>query len=360
MAARRSLVLPAALFSACAAMHISPRAAPVEGEESRLAASRLSAPEQDEGSRLLGSGRHFANASVARTMAVRGHAVSKVSARWTGNVVYAIFTSAIPKYHDALLTQLDTWAARPAAEGRYVAVGGNNYPKDWQGSSVLTSECGDGMGSISCKEATLLAEGAARGADWLVVTGEDNYVQTSHVEEFLSGKDPDATIAYGSVGCGIGLFCRDDELFETSGGLCGGSGYIISRAALQLLLADGAPALHATYDKSTWPNDMTTSCQLRKHGVRLEDAEGMLGFAWFMITDLERIAHSGFLTAHYLKPPVMRWLHAEVEGAAVSVRKQLEEEAFDHGCARGMDSGNWRREWADCLASEGGRRPNWG
>jgi len=349
MAAKRSLVLPAALVSVCAAIHTSHLAPLAQGL--RPGGGRQ-VDDQDYVAR--GDGFHV----KTKTMNVRGHAVSEVSASWTGHVVYAIFTSAIPKYHEALLTQLDTWAARPAAQGRYVAVGGSNYPKEWQGSSVLRSECGDDMPSISCKEATLLAEGAARGADWLVVTGEDNYVQTSRVEEFLSDKDPDAAIAYGNVGCGTGIFCRDSELFETSGGLCGGPGYIISRAALQLLLADGAPALHAIYDNSSWPNDMSTSCQLRKHEVRLENATGMLGYAWFMITDYERIARS-CLTAHYLRPAVMRWFHAEVEGAAGSVKKQLEKKAFDHGCPIGMNTENWAREWADCQASLGGRRPNW-
>merc|ERR1719356_1265948 len=129
MAAKRCLLLLAALVSACAAMQISTGAAPVQGEESRL----------------LGSRRHAANASMGKTMAVKGHTVSKVSAGWTGNVVYAIFTSAIPKYHEALLAQLETWAARPAAQGRYVAVGGNNYPAEWEGSNVLRSDCRDDM-----------------------------------------------------------------------------------------------------------------------------------------------------------------------------------------------------------------------
>jgi len=356
MAARRSLVLPAALFSACAAMHISPRAAPVEGEESRLAASRLSAPEQDEGSRLLGSGRHFANASVVRTMAVKGHAVSKVSARWTGNVVYAIFTSAIPRYHEALLAQLDTWAARPAAQGRYVAVGGNNYPEEWQGSNILRSECEDGMRSISCKEATLLAEGAARGADWMYITGEDNYVHTGNVEEFLSDKDPNDAVAYGGVGCGKGKFCRDVQAYEEGGGFCGGEGYIISRAALQRLLADGAPALHAIYDKTPWPNDMTTSCQLRKRDVRLANGRSMYGNPFWKITDYMGMAHSDFLCGHYMTPPLMRFMHAEVTGAPDSVKGPLEKKAFDNGCAIGMDKECWAKEWADCQATSGGRK----
>jgi hypothetical protein len=343
MAVTRSLILPAALVSACAAIHSSPRAPLAQGLRP-------------------GGGREVEDHEDAstKTMPVKGHTVSEVSASWTGKVVYAIFTSAIPKYHEALLTQLDTWAARPASQGRYVAVGGKNYPEEWQGSNVLRSECRDDMDGISCKEATLLAECAARGADWLLVTGEDNYVQTSRVEEFLSDKDPDAAIAFGDVRCGTGLYCRDSEVFERSGGFCGGSGYIISRAALHLLLADGAPGLHAIYDNSTWPNDMTTSCALRKRDVRLENATDMLGWPIFGITDYERVAHSGFLTAHYIMPPVMRWLHAVVEGAADSVRRQLEEKAFDHhGCPIGMDQPLWARAWAGCQASEGGRRPNW-
>mmetsp|Transcript_11997 Transcript_11997/g.32140 ORF Transcript_11997/g.32140 Transcript_11997/m.32140 type:complete len:340 (-) Transcript_11997:6-1025(-) len=339
MAVLRGL-LPAALLSACAALHHG-------------------APPGPDGQRLLGGGRHVANAS-AKTMAVRGHTVSQVSARWTGTVVYAIFTSAIEKYHDSLLAELDTWAEVPAKQGRFVAVGGSNYPDEWQTKNVLRSECGDSMQSISCKEATLLAEGAARGADWLYVIGEDNYVHTKRIEEFLSDKDPDSVIAYGTVGCGKGIYCTDDDGFTEEGGFCGGGGYIISRGALQRLLANGAPELHEIYDATPWPNDMTTSCQLRRHGVRLETAEDMLGWPVFGIAEYERIARSGFLSAHYLRPDVMRWFHAEVEGAAESVKKQLEDKAFDHGCAVGMRTGPWAREWADCLASGGGRGPSWG
>jgi len=190
MLAKRSLLLLAVLVSACAAMHTSLRVPPV----------------QDEDGLRLGGGRLDGNASKRKTMNVKGHTVSDVSSQWTGKVVYGIFTSAIPKYHNALLAQMETWAARPVAQGRYVAVGGNNYPNEWAGKNVLRSECGDDMRSISCKEATLLAEGAARGADWLFVTGEDNYVHTDHIEKFLSDKDPNTAITYGVLGCGKGLF----------------------------------------------------------------------------------------------------------------------------------------------------------
>jgi len=327
---KRGALAAAALFSACDAIH---RVPPVQDDQ-----------------RLLG-GRHAANETRTKTMNVKGHTVSEVSASWTGNVVYAIFTSAIPRYHEALLAQLDTWAARPAAQGRYVAVGGSNYPEEWQGSNVLRSECGDDMKSISCKEATLLAEGASRGADWIYVIGEDNYVHTDRVDRFLSSKDPDTAVAFGTIGCGKGLYCRDSEGFNEYGGFCGGGGYIISRAALQRLLTGGAPALHSVYDRTPWPNDMMTSCQLRKHDVLMSKVLTMYGFHMFGITEYKRVAQTA-LTAHYLRPAVMRWYHALVQGAPDSVRTPLEEAAFSRGCAVEMNTSAWAPEFGECLRKE--------
>jgi hypothetical protein len=305
---------------------------------------------QDEDGLRLGGSRLVGNTSrKVKTMTVEGHTVSEVSERWTGKVVYAIFTSAIPKYHDALLAELETWAARPASEGRYVAVGGNNYPAEWQGKNILRSECGDDMTSISCKEATLLAEGAARGADWLYVIGEDNYVHTRRMEQFLSDKNPNDNVAYGVVGCGKGTFCKDNEAYNLHGGICGGSGYIISRAALQNLLANGAPALHAIYDRTPWPNDMTTTCQLRKHGAELMFADNMFGYPMAGAEEYEGYARGGtFLTVHYVAPSTMRWFHALNEGAPESTVQSLKEKAFYNGCDLNMKLRVPQR-YSDCI-----------
>ncbi|CAK0843442.1 unnamed protein product [Prorocentrum cordatum] len=333
MAVPRGLLLPAALLASCAALHHG-------------------APPGQDGQRLLGGGRHAASAS-AKMMAVKGHTVSQVSARWTGNVVYAIFTSASEKYHDGLLAELGTWAEVPARQGRFVAVGGSNYPDEWQTKNVLKSECGDSMESISCKEATLLAEGAARGADWLYVIGEDNYVHTKRIEEFLSDKDPDSVIAYGTVGCGKGIYCTDDDGFTEEGGFCGGGGYIISRGALQRLLANGAPELHEIYDATPWPNDMTTSCQLRKHEVVLSNVGNMYGFPIVDIDDYKGMARGDFLTLHYLRPATMRWFHAHLHGASKHVTHSLEEAAFDHGCAKDIGGVSSQQRFRECLVKKG-------
>jgi len=225
----------------------------------------------------------------------------------------------------------------------------------------------DDMPGALCKEAALLAEAAALGAAWVYVVSEDSYVHTRNVEEWLADKSPDDAIAYGGLtGCGRGLFCQGVPAFDEGGGLCGGGGYILSRAALRRLLADGAAALHEVYDRSPWPNDMTTSCELAKRGVRLGLGElGMAGIATgpgggptVKVADFERMAHTdGFLTTRYIRPPVMRWLHAEVEGLPDAVKKPLEELAFDHGCALGMNDTHWNEEWMSCQGSLGGREP---
>jgi len=334
----RSLLLPAALVSVCTAIHT--RVPPVD----------------DEDGLRLGGGRLDGNTSKRKTMSVKGHTVSDVSERWTGRIVYGIFTSAIPRYHAALLAEMDTWAARPAAQGRFVAVGGSNYPDEWAGKNVLKAECGDDMPSISCKEAALLSEGAARGADWLYVIGEDNYVHTGRIEKFLSDKDPNIPVAYGVLGCGKGTFCTENEAYNSNGGMCGGPGYMISRAALQQLLADGAPALHAVYDKTPWPNDMTTSCQLRRTGADLAWSDNMYGYPIDDISGYEDFARGGtFFAVHYVDPVTMRWFHAVNEGAAASVVKVLEEKAFYHGCVRVWETKD-PDKFVECIKRRGGQR----
>jgi len=341
MAVRRGLLLLAALISSCAALHASPRAPPAKGEEA---------------SRLLG-GHHVANATGALTMAVKGHEVSAVSAGWTGKVVFGVFTSAGPRYHENMLAELDTWAASPAKEGRFVAVGGHNYPDDWQASNILKSECCDDMRCISCKEATLLAEGAARGADWLFVIGEDNYVHTGRIDEFLSDKDPDSPVAYGCVGCGKGMYCRDNQDFNEDGGFCGGGGYIISRAALQRLLANGAPELHKIYDASFSPNDMTTSCQLRKDNVVLGHVANMYGYVMTDINEWKHIAREDFLVIHYQTPASMRWFHAVLQGFPDSVKQPLEEAAFKNGCAIDVGGDRFKTRYNACYEKKYGVKP---
>ncbi|CAK0874506.1 unnamed protein product [Prorocentrum cordatum] len=219
------------------------------------------------------------------------------------------------------------------------------------------------MGSISCKEAALLAEGAARGADWLCVTGEDNYVHTGRVEEFLRDKDRRPRRAWGTFSSpeegrvlsrlravrGVRWALRRQRLHHQPRRLAPPPGR----------RRPGPPRGLRQQHVAERHDDQLPAPQARG-AARDGRGSDMLGWPVFGIAEYERIARSGFLSAHYLRPDVMRWFHAEVEGAAESVKKQLEDKAFDHGCAVGMRTGPWAREWADCLASGGGRGPSWG
>jgi len=257
---------------------------------------------------------------------VRAHAVSNVSSRWADKVVYGVLTNSLAEYHEKLKAQLETWAARPASEGRFVAVGGKNLPEMWQVDDVvLKSYCGDGKDQISCKEGAVVEETAARGPAWAVILGEDNYADTRSIEAFLASKNPEEPVAYGSVGCGVGLFCEDVPEFHTQGGFCGGAGYFLSRAALRAL-SDTRAFYH---DKQSWPGDMTTSCLLYKHGVRLENIDhGMHGWSIDSEQELKDTVRTGFWTLHYLRPAEMRWVHAIASNASDAEAARLESLAF--------------------------------
>jgi len=339
---RRAALLVAALLSTSGAV--------------TLRASESGPPAADADDKPVQLSRRGRSKLGPMTMAVEGHTVSDVSKRWTGKVVFAIFTSKIPKYRDKLVAQIETWASRPAAEGRYIAVGGEDYPEEWlTNGTVLKSHCRDDMFGISCKEATLLAEGAARGAEWLLITGEDNFVNTRQVERVLASKDPDEKIAYGVVGCGRGSFCKESFEFNSHGGFCGGTGYIISRGALRAMLADGATKLHQVYDTASTPNDMTTSCVLRGHEVDLQNIPGMHGYPMFFFQSYYNMVHGRtFLTTHYITVRQMRWMHAMMEDMQDDVKARLKSEAFTHGCAWEMNQEHWQQEYNQCMRVNGG------
>ncbi|CAK0865504.1 unnamed protein product [Prorocentrum cordatum] len=257
----------------------------------------------------------------------RSHVVSSVSSRWAGRIVYGVLTSSLAKYHEKLEAQLATWAARPAGEGRFAAVGSNDLPEEWQVDGVvLKSNCGDGMDQISCKEGAVVKETAARGAAWAVILGDDNYVDTGKVEAFLGSKDPEELVAYGVVGCGKGTpYCQDVPDFQARGGFCGGGGYFLSKAALQALAGERS----FYHDRMSWPGDMTTSCLLYKHGVRIENVQhGMYANPFDSEAKLDDTVRSGFWTLHYLQPSQMRWVHGIASNASEAETAELESRAF--------------------------------
>lgn len=264
------------------------------------------------------------SASAGGAQAAFEQHLHQVSARWGDKVVYGIFTSGIAAYHDKLLAQLETWAGPPADEGRFFAVGPKDMPQVWlKKELVMSSPCGDTMQTISCKEASIIAEGASRNASWMAIFGEDNYVDTKQVEAFLADKEPDEPVVYGCLGCGKGLYCHDNSEFEQHGGLCGGCGYFISRGALKKLSSLGV-SMHELYDSSTWPNDVSTSCWIRRLGVPLVGLEkGLWGWGPASLRELRQLAQQGFLVTHYQTAQAMRWMHAMLGNASRRAKYSL-------------------------------------
>eukprot|EP00929_Paragymnodinium_shiwhaense_P002698 TRINITY_DN10299_c1_g1_i3.p1 TRINITY_DN10299_c1_g1~~TRINITY_DN10299_c1_g1_i3.p1 ORF type:complete len:314 (+),score=69.59 TRINITY_DN10299_c1_g1_i3:146-1087(+) len=168
-----------------------------------------------------------------RTGQLRSVADSAISERWGDQVVYAIFTSSVEKYHENLLAEMDTWAAQPHREGRFVAMGGASYPDAWKEEGVIMSTpCCDAVNCLACKEVHLLLAAAERKAKWVVLLGEDNWVNTEGLERALAAYNTSTPMAVGVVGCGKGLrqYCRP---VVEEGGFCGGCGYAPRRRRLR-------------------------------------------------------------------------------------------------------------------------------
>jgi len=259
------------------------------------------------------------------------------------HVMYGVFTTAVPAYRKRLEAVMSTWGARPKSKGLFYSVAGRTYPSEWQEPDVVVGaeDCDDGVFGNSCKEASLIAEAARRNASWLVISGEDNYVDTARVETALRNMDPSVPVAMGCLGCGTGLAAYG-ELVARDGGLCGGCGEVLSQGALQMLAAHGRSALIKEYGTET-QCDMRTSRALRKRSIPLKPFPGeLIGNPIFSQREIEQA--TGVVIFHYVMPATMRWLHALRTGGAEDQDQQLHSlaiAAFKQGCAVGFADNQW-------------------
>lgn len=276
------------------------------------------------------------------------------------NVTYAIFTSSLPKYRAKLESTMETWGTRPLREGRFFAVGPKNYPAQWRGRGIVLSRCPDDPSSLACKEASIISEAVRRGAEWVVISGEDNYIDTAAFDALLAKHRSDEPKALGFFGCGAG-WCND---LQPDGGFCGGDGYALNRAALLQMMQHGEEQLMHEYTEEYkgYPNDMATSCVLKKRGVPLE--HGFDGRTWGSETiarkDYEEALGSGFLSMHYIPTDVMRWIHAKLSNdepkAVEFYAKAFDDRGCCYGCTTAVNEEGKQRQMQQCwdaMATEG-------
>jgi hypothetical protein len=253
-------------------------------------------------------------------------------------VVYAVSGSRMEKYAKLLQAQFETWAPRPISEGRYFVTIGTGpsirqYVPEQYWSALRETSCADNYAGLACKNFESLKEGLKRNADWLVILNEDNYVNTSGLEQTLSNlsrEHPEyktSPIEMGIKGCELSM-CPE---LHGKVSICGGGGQIFNHAALSLLFRDGPEALFSEYSKKAGlQDDPIAACALQKRGGELIDFhEGLLANRIFQKREMDIAIDHHPLVMHYLTTPeVMHYVHSKMNGEKHINSKK----AFDNDC----------------------------
>lgn len=267
-------------------------------------------------------------------------------------IVYAVSGTRTEKYARLLQAQFETWAPQPISEGRYfvtVGVGPSirQYVPEKYRSALRETSCADSYTGLACKNFEGLKEGLKRNADWLVVLNEDNYVNTSGLEQVLFNlyqEHPEyktSPIEMGIKGCEL-LGCPE---LHGKVSICGGGGQIFNHAALSLLFRDGPETLFSEYsNKSGLQDDPVAACALQKRGGELIDFhEGLLANRITQKREMDFAINHRPLVLHYLTTPeVMHYVHSKMNG-----EKHINSKAaFDHGCCC------WYDKESECSSSK--------
>lgn len=254
-------------------------------------------------------------------------------ARSKKTVLYGVMTCGVADKVKLIEAQLQTWAAQVYAEGRYFAMTGQGdftLPRD-KDAAWMRSPCKDTYDGLACKEFYLEREAFVRNADWLVILGEDNYVNTSLLEAKLEAydsehRDVDAPVALGLVGCEL----RQCPELPNDVSLCGGAGIMLNRAAVKALFSADADSLRSEYmAKSGQPNDVITACAVQKRGGTLmQFNDGLEANRIMTRSSLQAAIAKAPLVLHYITTPaLMQWVYATTRGEDVEP-----EGAFDDDC----------------------------
>lgn len=274
-------------------------------------------------------------------LVLRADSLSSRGAQATNNppppfAVYGVMTNGQPAYQAKLLAQIDTWAYGLPERGRFFAVAGKGAEQVKRAGLIVEERCSDGRGGIACKEERLLEEGYLRKPEWFVILGEDNYVNSSRMEDELRQESmmyPDTPRVVGLLGCGQDTGDRFCAEVSQKGGLCGGGSYAINRAAMEALFHNGQDALrqeYAAYGPS--PGDMASSCSLMRRGVAMGQIGGLAGNRIERKVEFKHVLQGKPAVLHYCTPDVMRWVSAWMTERPATEVQSLEAAAFPNGC----------------------------
>jgi len=173
--------------------------------------------------------------------------------------------------------------------------------------------------TTSASEGTCCIESSGWGAafarrkefDWIVEVDDDAYVHTENMAAALKSRSDEKAIVWGIPGCGK---CSE----VTGAGLCGGSGYAISPANLQMLVNNNTEPFNVEFmrmaSKVGWWADVAFGCVAEAHGLQLKMLPGLYG--WKHRNDIEKTnavmsLNPKPLLFHYQTPEDMHILHEQ-------------------------------------------------
>lgn len=142
--------------------------------------------------------------------------------------------------------QRQTWEKNVPRERLIIVDGQHDDEIENLDNTTLVSACSDVTSyGLACKTGLLLSRAISRlhqgvEADWLFITEDDHYVMHENMKQQLSKFDPKKPqVLTSGFGCGRGRepvsqFFSCQAVY-IKGGICGGGGTFVSRAALEAL-----------------------------------------------------------------------------------------------------------------------------
>jgi len=265
-------------------------------------------------------------------------------------VVFGLMTSPKPKWAAQLKAVEETWAKDAPPQTVFVIGNTGSVPGIIYDMAPMCKDGSTANNGLACKESMIVARGHELGADWVVVGGTDQYIFTESWQTVLDKADSSVAQVLGVFNCGGGKFCEDGQ-----NGLCGGSGYAISRAALEKMVGSDSQryiqeCMTAAVTVSGMWSDQAVSCVARRYHIKEVPLDGLYGCKLSFYTSetsaVPESCHTTFfdqalyehtiasdppaLTMHYIFPDDMHKIHkikkrleASATGGAMLVSKPL-------------------------------------